>query len=194
MRAAAAYGSFVHSGDERQIEARFDEAGVCVWSSDPGVVPVGARVEQPFIVMDRDAALAQLEHVLTGSPRTGKEVAIALCEIDHFAPDDPAADGPVGVVGLRVRSALRHGDVVARWDSGRLLLLLRGIHHLRGAIRVANKVRVAVEQGGDGRTVCVGVTMVIHGESPQAVLARVGEALTDARDTASNFVSSSPRI
>lgn len=184
----------MESGDERGIEARFDETGVCVWSSNPAVVPVGSRVEQPLIVMDRDAALAQLEHVLTGSPRTGKEVAIALCEIDHFSADDPAADVTISAVGMRVRSALRHGDVVARWDSGRLLLLLRGIHHLRGAIRVANKVRVAVEQGGESRTICVGVTMVIHGESPHAVLARVGEALADARGTASNFVSSSPRI
>lgn len=184
----------MQNDDAREIEARFDEAGVCVWSSDPAVVPVGARVEQPVIVLDREAALAQLEHVLTGSPRTGKEVAVALCEVDHFSPDDPSADSTLRAVGMRVRTALRHGDVVARWDSGRLLLLLRGIHHLRGAIRVANKVRVAVEQGDDSRTICVGVTMVIHGESPEAVLARVGEALTDARGTASNFVSSSPRI
>jgi PleD family two-component response regulator len=89
---------------------------------------------------------------------------------------------------------------VARLDGDRLLIVLRGVHHLRGAIRVANKVRAVVEDpiplpGGDlVQTVSIGVTLISRGESVDSVLNRAEGAMSMAKESGRNLVMSSPPI
>lgn len=153
----------------------------------------------------RDMALAQLGWLLAATPRTGNETAVACCAIDDydamietFAPADAAE--VVRVVAGRIAHAGRRGDLAARMSAAQFLLILRGVHDLRGAIGVADKLRRTVESpiplpSGDVlRTVSVGVTLVSRGEAVESVLARAEGALDWAREAGRNRVMSSPLI
>ncbi len=153
----------------------------------------------------RDQVLNEVAWLLSATPRTGKEIAVAACDLDDFASVNDefgweAGDEVLRVVTGRISDALRSGDLVARIEEDQLLVVLRGVHHLRGAIRVANKIRAAVEDpillpfGEVEQTVSVGVTLISRGESVDAVLERAESALTMAKGNGRNRVMSSPPI
>jgi len=156
-------------------------------------------------VVGRDRALDEVAFLLSATPRTGKETAIACCSLDDLAAvtgahGEAAADEVLRVVAARVSETLRSGDLVARIGHDELLIVLRGIHHLRGALRVANKIRSVVEDPipvGDAeivQTVCVGVTVISRGEGVDSVLKRARGALAMAQETGHNMVMSSPPL
>ncbi len=156
-------------------------------------------------VAGRERALEEVAWLLSATPRTGKEIAVACCCLDNFAAVNDQLGGIVGeevlrVLAGRISDALRSGDLVARLDGDRLLVVLRGVHHLRGAIRVANKIRAAVEDpiplpSGDlVQTVSVGVTLISRGESVDSVLLRAEGAMSMSEDAGGNVVTSSPPI
>ena len=156
-------------------------------------------------IAGRERALNEVAWLLSATPRTGKEIAVACCGLDRFAAVNEQLGEDVGnevlrVVAGRISDALRSGDLVARLDGDRLLVVLRGVHHLRGAIRVANKIRAVVEDpiplpGGDlVQTMSVGVTLISRGESVDSVLFRAEGALSMAKDSGRNLVMSSPPI
>jgi diguanylate cyclase (GGDEF)-like protein len=153
----------------------------------------------------RERALEEVAWLLSATPRTGKEIAVACCELDADASASGQRGGLVGeevlrVLAGRISDALRTGDLVARLDGDRLLVVLRGVHHLRGAIRVANKIRVAVEDpiplatGDLVRTMSLGVTLISRGESVESVLMRAEGAMAMAKESGGNAVASSPPI
>ena len=127
------------------------------------------------------------------------------CDLDDFAfvNEDygrEAGDEILRIVTGRISDALRSGDLVARLEDDQLLVVLRGVHHLRGAIRVANKIRAAVEDpivmpfGEIVQTVSVGVTLISRGESVDSVLERAEGAMAMAKEAGRNTVMSSPPI
>jgi diguanylate cyclase (GGDEF)-like protein len=153
----------------------------------------------------RERALDEVAFLLSATPRTGKEIAVACCGLDSFAQlndrvGPTAADEVLRVVAGRIGDALRAGDLVARYEGDEFLVVLRGVHHLRGAIRVANKIRAVVEdpiQLADGeivQTMSVGVTLISRGESVYSVLERAEGALALAKAAGRNTVQSSPPI
>lgn len=154
---------------------------------------------------DREQVLNEVAWLLSATPRTGKEIAVASCDLDDFAFVNEeygreAGDEILRIVTGRVSDALRSGDLVARLEGDQLLVVLRGVHHLRGAIRVANKIRAAVEDpiampfGEIVQTVSVGVTLISRGESVDSVLERAEGAMSMAKDAGRNTVMSSPPI
>lgn len=154
---------------------------------------------------DREQVLNEVAWLLSATPRTGKEIAVASCDLDDFALVNAEHGREVGdevlrIVTGRISDALRSGDLVARLEDDQLLVVLRGVHHLRGAIRVANKLRAAVEDpiampfGDLVQTVSVGVTLISRGESVDAVLERAESAMAMAKDAGRNTVMSSPLI
>jgi diguanylate cyclase (GGDEF)-like protein len=156
-------------------------------------------------MVGRERALNEVAWLLSATPRTGKEIAVACCGLDGFAVVNEQLGREVGdevlrVLSGRISDALRSGDLVARLDGDRLLIVLRGVHHLRGAIRVANKVRAVVEDpiplpGGDlVQTVSIGVTLISRGESVDSVLNRAEGAMSMAKESGRNLVMSSPPI
>jgi diguanylate cyclase (GGDEF)-like protein len=156
-------------------------------------------------VAGREHALDEVAFLLSATPRTGKEVAVACCGLDRFTELNSALGRDTGdevlrVVAGRITDALRSGDLVARWEGDRFLVVLRGVHHLRGAIRVANKIRAVVEDpitvNGDEvhQTVSVGVTLISRGESVDSVLERAEGAMQMSKDAGRNLVMSSPPI
>lgn len=154
---------------------------------------------------DREHVLNEVAWLLSATPRTGKEIAVASCDLDdfEFVNEDygrDAGDEILRIVTGRISDALRSGDLVARLEDDQLLVVLRGVHHLRGAIRVANKIRAAVEDpivmpfGEIVQTVSVGVTLISRGESVDSVLERAEGAMAMAKEAGRNTVMSSPPI
>lgn len=155
--------------------------------------------------VDPDQVLNEVAWLLSATPRTGKEIAVATCDLDDlsFVNEEhgrEAGDEVLRIVTGRISDSLRSGDLVARLHDDQLLVVLRGVHHLRGAIRVANKIRVAVEDpipmpfGDVDQTISVGVTLISRGESVDSVLERAEEALAMAKEAGRNTVMSSPPI
>lgn len=153
----------------------------------------------------RERVLDEVAWLLSATPRTGKEIAVASCDLDGFAAVNEeygteAGDEILRIVTGRISDALRSGDLVARLEDDQLLVVLRGVHHLRGAIRVANKIRAAVEDpipmpfGDVVQTVSVGVTLISRGESVDSVLERAEGAMAMAKEAGRNAVISSPPI
>ena len=154
---------------------------------------------------DREQVLNEVAWLLSATPRTGKEIAVASVDLDdlEFVNEEygrEAGDEVLRIVTDRISDALRSGDLVARLEDDQLLVVLRGVHHLRGAIRVANKIRAAVEDpipmpfGDIVQTVSVGVTLISRGESVDSVLDRAEGAMAMAKDAGRNTVMSSPPI
>ncbi len=153
-----------------------------------------------------EEALDELAWLLSATPRTGKEIAVVAFDLDDFAAvgarhGETVSEEVLGVVSDRVVDAVRSGDLVARLTDDQFLVVLRGVHHLRGSIRVANKIRAAVEDpitvsagAGVVQTASVGVTLVSLGESVDAVLERVGAAVAMAKAVGGNVVRSDPPI
>ena len=163
------------------------------------------EVDEVTGLASRDHAMDEIAFLLSATPRTGREIAVACCGLDHFtALNDRigsiASDEVLKVVAGRIGDALRSGDLVARYDGDQFLAVLRGVHHLRGAIRVANKIRVVVEDpinladGQIDQTMSVGVTLISRGESVYSVLERAEGALALAKSSGRNTVMSSPPI
>ena len=192
------------------VSIRLPEGGWVVQLREPRTVDAFPAVADRDIdevtgVASQSRALDELSFALSATPRTGREVAVACCELDGFADlrdrlGPSESDAVLRVVADRIRSALRSNDLVARLNDDGFLLILRGVHHLRGAIRVANKVRVAVEdpirlEHRDVlQTVSIGVTLISRGESVDSVLERVDGALQMATSVGRNAVMSSPPI
>jgi diguanylate cyclase (GGDEF)-like protein len=166
--------------------------------------PAGA-LDSAAGASDREHVLNEVAWLLSATPRTGKEIAVASCDLDdfEFVNEDygrEAGDEILRIVTGRVSDTLRSGDLVARLEDDQLLVVLRGVHHLRGAIRVANKIRAAVEDpiampfGEIVQTMSVGVTLISHGESVDSVLERAEGAMAMAKEAGRNTVMSSPPI
>ena len=143
---------------------------------------------------DREQVLNEVAWLLSATPRTGKEIAVACCDLDDFEFVNERVrlarrvTRCCGSSAGRISDALRSGDLVARLEDDQLLVVLRGVHHLRGAIRVANKIRAAVEDpivlpfGEIDQTMSVGVTLISRGESVDSVLERAEGAMAMAKD------------
>ena len=169
----------------------------------PSVAP--APVEEPPTVPPREQALSEVAWLLSATPRRGKEIAVASCDLDDFSFVNEeygreAGDEVLRMVMGRITGALRSGDLVARLEDDQILVVLRGVHHLRGAIRVANKIRAAVDEplrmpfGDLIQTVSVGVTLISSGESVDEVLERAESAMAAAQSAGGNVVASNPPI
>jgi diguanylate cyclase (GGDEF)-like protein len=163
------------------------------------------EIDETTGLASRERALDEVAFLLAATPRTGKEIAVALCGFDGFTELNDrvgaiAGDEVLQIAAGRIGDALRSGDLVARFDGDQFLVLLRGVHHLRGAIRVANKIRVAVEDPIDlagttiDQTISVGVTLISRGESVYSVLERAQGALAMAKSAGRNTVMSSPPL
>jgi diguanylate cyclase (GGDEF)-like protein len=169
--------------------------------------PTSARAygEPSATTAGRDQVLKEVAWLLSATPRTGKEIALVSCQLDGFANvaarhGDDAAEEVLTIVTGRISDSLRSGDLVARLEGDHFLIILRGVHHLRGAIRVANKIRVAVEDpiglpdGDVVQTASVGVTLISQGEGIDEVMERAEGAMTTAQGAGGNRVASDPPI
>lgn len=128
----------------------------------------------------------------------GEQVAVALCDVDHFkAYNDRlghlAGDQALRMIAATARGALRSVDTAYRFGGEELLLVLRDVNQ-EVALLVAERVRMAVQRAGfahpDGEdgvlTVSIGVAC--GREEIGQLLARADAALYKAKRGGRNRV------
>lgn len=128
----------------------------------------------------------------------GEQVAVALCDVDHFkAYNDRlghlAGDQALRMIAATARGALRSVDTAYRFGGEELLLVLRNVNQ-EVALLVAERVRMAVRRAGfvhpDGEdgllTVSIGVAC--GREDMGQLLARADAALYKAKRGGRNRV------
>ncbi len=139
-------------------------------------------------ITDRDQVVNEVAWLLSATPRTGKETAVVTCELSNL-PDVTreygrlASEEVIEVISGRIADALRSGDLVARIDAARLLIMLRGVADLKGAVSVVARIQetlvepVVLDEGEIEQELCAGVTLISRGESVDSVLERSEGAL-----------------
>jgi diguanylate cyclase (GGDEF)-like protein len=131
--------------------------------------------------------------------RSGDPLALLMLDIDHFKAINDRFSHTVGDEVLRklarsLRQQLRDVDLSARFGGEEFVLLLPDTD-APGARQVAEKVRLAVEEGTGGTvhpelavTVSVGVAMLAPGDDATDLLARADAMLYRAKQSGRNRV------
>ena len=156
-------------------------------------------------IADRDQVLNEIAWLLSATPRTGKETAVVSCSLDDIPTlqDEHGrlvSDEVVEVILGRISDALRSGDLVARIDQTQLVVILRGVHDLKGALRVVERMQKAVNEpvalpfGEVEQAMSVGITLIQRGESVDSVLDRSEGALEMALQGGTNRIITSPPL
>ncbi|MBK1726200.1 diguanylate cyclase [Halorhodospira neutriphila] len=149
-----------------------------------------ATVDPLTGVFNRQRFEAELERTLARHERYSDTAAIAMLDIDHFKAVNDAYGHNVGdrvlrEVAERISEALRLGDTLGRWGGEEFLILLPGTG-LGGARRAAERFRARIEAAPlppVGRvTISLGVTAIRGNDSTTGLLARVDEALYEAKN------------
>ena len=167
--------------------------------------PAAGSPERAAGIADRDQMLNEVAWLLSATPRTGKETAVVTCaltdlEVISLQHGAAAAAEVVDVITGRMSDALRSGDLVARIDVDRLLVILRGVHDLPGAVTVMERMQeslaepIGLDSGDVVQNICVGVTLISRGESVDSVLDRSEGALDLAVSAGPGRIITSPPL
>lgn len=167
--------------------------------------PAAGVPEQHGGVTDRDQVLNEVAWLLSATPRTGKETAVVTCELTELPAVTKehgrlASEEVIEVVSGRISDSLRSGDLVARLDANRVLVLLRGVHDLKGAVEVVHRLQESVNEPivlDDGEvevSLTCGATLISRGESVDSVLERSEGALDLAISAGPGRVITSPPL
>ena len=131
--------------------------------------------------------------------RFGEPLALLVLDVDDFKKINDtfghkAGDKALAMIAKILRERVRATDFIARFGGEELVLLLTGASP-EDALRVADAMRVAVEQGGlhaSGKpvhvTVSGGLSLFAEGDSPEAVFERADRALYEAKRQGKNRI------
>jgi diguanylate cyclase (GGDEF)-like protein len=152
---------------------------------------------------NRRHLLDVLRREISRAQRVGAPLAVCLMDIDHFKRVNDNWGHAAGDAVLRhfatlASTGLRAVDVFGRFGGEEFLLILPDTD-AHGAAAVAERIRVAVEQGafpgvpaGHQLTVTIGVAGRSREETGDALLARADLALYRGKDAGRNRVVESP--
>ncbi len=173
---------------------------------------LGVYVATKVLVKDRIEVLAERD-ALTGlynrhyfgriaerqieeAKRSGRSLALLMCDIDHFKDINDRYGHPVGdealkAVATALRTASRATDLVARFGGEEFVILSVGESE-PGYRAYAEKLRKAVEglrmDGGFSLTISIGVAVCRKGMGLGDVLRKSDEALYAAKNGGRNMV------
>lgn len=160
-----------------------------------------ARFDTLTGLANRNEALDRFAERQARGRRQGGASAVLFCDVDRFkAINDlhghAAGDQTLRVLAARIRACVRSNDICARMGGDELLVILDGIHALREAGSIAEKIRIAAEQpiplGGAGgeisASLSIGVALAAAGESFDEVMARADAAMYEAKKQGRNQV------
>ena len=151
-----------------------------------------ARYDDLTGALKRDEVLRRLVESGGSRRQPGSHSAVLFCDLDGFkAINDrlghAAGDAVLKSVVDRIRVTVREGDSVGRTGGDEFLIILDGVHDLRDAFTVAEKVRQAVVAPlqVDSEIVkvgmSIGVTLQSSGEDADELIARADRAMYDAK-------------
>jgi diguanylate cyclase (GGDEF)-like protein len=152
---------------------------------------------------NRRQFLDALEHELARSARTGETTSLVLCDLDDFKLVNdrfghPAGDEALRVVGRVLRETVRELDVPARLGGEEFAVVLPNTT-LDGAVRLAERIRVAIEQaaivvGGHRIAVTVSLGVAAHAEREtlEDLMQQADRCLYAAKEAGKNVVVSGP--
>lgn len=145
---------------------------------------------------NREKLDLELARSLSLADRSGRPLAVAMIDIDHFKKinDDYGhlvGDRVLGELAQRLARGVRAMDVVGRWGGEEFLLLCPNTDR-DGAQAVAEKLRASVSaepfQAGISLTISLGVAIATGKEAPDAVLDDADRALYEAKEAGRNRV------
>jgi diguanylate cyclase (GGDEF)-like protein/PAS domain S-box-containing protein len=151
-----------------------------------------ARLDALTGVMNRGEAMTRLRAIIASERSPGRELAAVFCDVDRFKDINDtyghaAGDAVLVELAQRISDTVRREDLVARMGGDEILVLLADTHGRDEALRVAEKIRqrVAEPVTVDGHTLSVtlslGVSVLIPGEDPDALIARADQAMYEAK-------------
>jgi diguanylate cyclase (GGDEF)-like protein len=125
-------------------------------------------------------------------------LAFALCDADCFKAYNDlfghlAGDQALRMIAATIRGELREGDSAYRYGGEEMLLVLRGVSR-RGALKVAERVRAAVERAGfphphaEAGVLTVSIGVATGAGETGHLLARADAALYEAKRQGRNRV------
>ncbi|MDJ0740291.1 MAG: GGDEF domain-containing protein [Gammaproteobacteria bacterium] len=132
--------------------------------------------------------------------RFGDPLALLVLDVDDFKQINDthghkAGDKALAMIAKILRERLRATDFIARFGGEEFVLLLPGAEQ-DAAVRVADAMRLAVEQGGlhaGGQpvrvTVSGGLSLFGDGDTAEGVFERADKALYDAKRQGKNRVN-----
>jgi diguanylate cyclase (GGDEF)-like protein len=129
---------------------------------------------------------------------TGEQMAVLLCDVDHFkAYNDRfghlAGDQALCMIAATARGALRAQDAAYRFGGEEFLLILRGAGS-EEAGKVAERIREAVQHAAlihplaEPQVLTVSIGLACGVEPPEELLARADSALYRAKESGRNQV------
>jgi diguanylate cyclase (GGDEF)-like protein/PAS domain S-box-containing protein len=156
------------------------------------------RTDELTQLLSRKEVLQRIEAINGQHRRTGGELAVLFCDIDHFKKINDthghaAGDEVLRVMADRLRATLRSSDdLAARLGGDELLIVLHGVQDLANALDLAEKLRAAAAApiptpaGPVHATLSIGVTLARPGESTDSIVARADQAMYRAKQHGRN--------
>ena len=147
---------------------------------------------QKFAVTDpltrlsnRRMGLAALEREVARAERSGRQLTVLMCDLDHFKQLNDAYGHLQGDVALQaaadvLRQTVRRGDVVCRYGGEEFLVVLAETSPDEAAVlaaRLFTAIAAHGEQLGLPLTVSIGLTSYRAGDTAAALLQRADGAL-----------------
>ncbi|MCK9472715.1 diguanylate cyclase [Sulfurimonas sp.] len=142
----------------------------------------------------------KLNDVLKKSIALSRTISAPLCiiflDIDHFKKVNDTYGHDVGdkvLINIAniITSTIRSGDIASRWGGEEFMIILQATSAVHASM-LGEKLRVSVEEHvfeTVGKvTVSLGITEYINGESEEAFVKRVDEALYEAKGTGRNKI------
>jgi diguanylate cyclase (GGDEF)-like protein/PAS domain S-box-containing protein len=131
--------------------------------------------------------------------RSGTHSAVLFCDVDLLKSVNDtyghaAGDELLRVIAARINSCIRRDDVAARVGGDEILVLLHGVHSLKDAADIAEKIRRSGQEpirvGADAVRVSlsVGVTLARDDDPVEVVVARADRAMYQAKQEGRNRV------
>ena len=159
-----------------------------------------ARTDELTQLLNRKEVLNRIETLSGQSRRTGHQLAVLFCDIDHFKTVNDthghaAGDEVLRAMAKRLKNVLRTSDdLAARIGGDELLVVLHGVQDLQNAAEIAEKLRVAAADpvetpvGQVCATMSIGVTLAHDGEHTEDLVARADTAMYRAKQCGRNQV------
>jgi diguanylate cyclase (GGDEF)-like protein len=159
-----------------------------------------ARTDELTKLLNRRGILEKLEDLREKTPRTGSGIAVLFVDFDKFKDINDiyghaAGDEVLRVTAEKLRACLRHSDDLgARVGGDEMLVVLHGVHGMKDAAAIAEKLRrsAAAPVHFDGSsieaTVSVGVALARAEESTDELVSRADAAMYEAKQRGRNQV------